>query len=336
MSSKYEEISTSIVSAVLDMIDITEKFNKMGAKDIDAMIASALPGAKRMNSTMKKLLELDTQIATIRQGITKAGLQAMIAPKEDEDPKAEEKPKADDKPKTEEKSVSEEKVKVEDKPIVEEKTKVEEKPKSEQKPKTEVKSKAKVKPEEKSKGEEKPKEDENPKEDEKEKKQKGRPKKTEDLAKEAPPTAAEEKKKGSSKKKEETKPKEESVEIPVPSVPAPSPVAIPETPKVDDLSKQKDMEDDEPLHIRRKNIPKHVKTLVWGKYIGNNNPEAKCYSCRHERIDIRNFHCGHVLAEAKGGSCTIDNLRPICAPCNGSMGTQSMNEFTSKYFGWTV
>ncbi len=40
--------------------------------------------------------------------------------------------------------------------------------------------------------------------------------------------------------------------------------------------------------------------------------------------------------EAKGGDMTINNLRPICAACNGSMGTMSMNEFTTQFFGWSI
>jgi 5-methylcytosine-specific restriction endonuclease McrA len=91
-----------------------------------------------------------------------------------------------------------------------------------------------------------------------------------------------------------------------------------------------------PVHIRRKNIPKHIKTLVWNKFIGSDIAQAKCMSCREEMISIRSFHCGHVIAESLGGDVTITNLRPICAACNASMGIQSMNEFTSSYFGWTV
>ena len=87
---------------------------------------------------------------------------------------------------------------------------------------------------------------------------------------------------------------------------------------------------------RRKGIPKHIKTLVWNKYIGAAVNSTKCLSCREELISIRSFHCGHVIAEAKGGDSTINNLRPICAPCNSSMGTMSMNEFTKTYFGWEV
>jgi 5-methylcytosine-specific restriction endonuclease McrA len=101
-------------------------------------------------------------------------------------------------------------------------------------------------------------------------------------------------------------------------------------------SEEKVDEESAPLHIRRKNIPKHVRTMVWNVHMGISNLEAKCFSCRAEKVDARNFQCGHVIAESKGGDMTIKNLRPICQPCNASMGTQSMNEFTKEYFGWEV
>ena len=91
-----------------------------------------------------------------------------------------------------------------------------------------------------------------------------------------------------------------------------------------------------PVAVKKVAIPKHVKTLVWDKYIGADKAEAPCVSCRSKTISIRNFHCGHVLAEANGGDSTIQNLRPICAPCNLSMGKRSMNEFTKEFFGWVV
>ena len=95
-------------------------------------------------------------------------------------------------------------------------------------------------------------------------------------------------------------------------------------------------EPEEPLHLRRKKIPKHIKTLVWNKYIGPETASADCTSCRTVKISNRSFHCGHVIAESKGGDMNINNLRPICEACNGSMGTRSMNEFTKEFFGWTV
>ena len=92
----------------------------------------------------------------------------------------------------------------------------------------------------------------------------------------------------------------------------------------------------EPLHIRRKKTPKHIKTLVWNQHIGPDIATIECVSCRKEKITNRNFHCGHIVAESRGGDMTIKNLRPICAACNGAMGTRSMNEFTQEYFGWIV
>lgn len=104
---------------------------------------------------------------------------------------------------------------------------------------------------------------------------------------------------------------------------------------------EKEKEKELPLSQRRKKMPKHIKTLVWSQHIGPDKASAPCCSCRKEIISIRSFHCGHVIAESKGGDLTIANLRPICAACNGSMGTRSMgtrsmNEFTKEYFGWMV
>jgi predicted SprT family Zn-dependent metalloprotease len=87
---------------------------------------------------------------------------------------------------------------------------------------------------------------------------------------------------------------------------------------------------------KKEKIPSHIKTLVWIKYIGSSIPEAKCYCCKHERIEIRSFECGHVIAEAKGGELTLENLRPICKGCNSGMGTMSMDEYAKKFFGWSV
>ena len=136
--------------------------------------------------------------------------------------------------------------------------------------------------------------------------------------------------------KSKKNPKGKEMVAPAPVAPAPAPVAPAPAPVAPAPVAPASVSSSEPIHIRRKNIPKHIKTLVWNKYLGVDKAEAKCISCRQERIDVRNFHCGHVVAEANGGDLTINNLRPICAPCNLSMGTRSMNEFTAEFFGWTV
>jgi len=81
----------------------------------------------------------------------------------------------------------------------------------------------------------------------------------------------------------------------------------------------------------RRKIPKHVRDMVWARYIGADKAEGKCCVCGRT-IHITDFEVGHNKAKAKGGSDRIDNLRPICRRCNLSMGTMSIEAFKRKYF----
>jgi hypothetical protein len=121
----------------------------------------------------------------------------------------------------------------------------------------------------------------------------------------------------------------------VPVAPEP-PVATTAAAASSTTDESKEDTDAAPLHIKRKKIPKAIRVLVWNLHIGSHKGEDRCMSCKEKKIDIANFHCGHVLAEAKGGDLTIKNLRPICSACNSSMGTRSMNEFTKEFFGWEI
>jgi hypothetical protein len=116
------------------------------------------------------------------------------------------------------------------------------------------------------------------------------------------------------KKPEDPKPLKNNKPIKPPSIPM----------EVDEEPKKKQPKKKEP-------IPAAIKTLVWNKYIGEKVAEAKCMCCRVSSISMRHFHCGHILSEKYGGGTTIDNLRPICANCNLSMGCMNMADFVSKF-----
>lgn len=85
------------------------------------------------------------------------------------------------------------------------------------------------------------------------------------------------------------------------------------------------------VKAKKKAIPKVLKDLCWSKYIGNALGETSCMCCQTNMIRMNDFHCGHVIAEAKGGETVIENLRPICKKCNLSMGTDNLNEFRTRY-----
>jgi hypothetical protein len=77
----------------------------------------------------------------------------------------------------------------------------------------------------------------------------------------------------------------------------------------------------------KEKIPESVRYKVWDTYIGLEKAMDKCFCCNAMIIQIGSFQCGHVVSEYHGGLIRIDNLRPICAKCNCSMGKKNMVEF---------
>jgi len=79
-------------------------------------------------------------------------------------------------------------------------------------------------------------------------------------------------------------------------------------------------------------IGNNRKTEVWNAYIGEETGKAKCWCCGKRDITSRDFVAGHVIPECDGGTIDVTNLRPICAMCNGSMGSKNMISWRKKMY----
>jgi len=69
-----------------------------------------------------------------------------------------------------------------------------------------------------------------------------------------------------------------------------------------------------------------LRYSIWRTYASKTQLLANCLVCKKE-ISFENFHCGHIMAETHGGKTDLENLRPICANCNQSMGAINMFDF---------
>lgn len=83
--------------------------------------------------------------------------------------------------------------------------------------------------------------------------------------------------------------------------------------------------------IKKEKIPATLRNAIWATYISPINSTGYCCCCSIEPITKANFAAGHIVAEARGGAVTLQNLRPVCTLCNSSMGKTNMNEFIAKY-----
>ena len=83
--------------------------------------------------------------------------------------------------------------------------------------------------------------------------------------------------------------------------------------------------------VRRRQIPQSVRVSVWDREFGAHARVGKCTVCRRP-IDLFSFQAGHIVSQAAGGSDALNNLTPLCAACNQSMGAENLNEFRARYY----
>jgi 5-methylcytosine-specific restriction endonuclease McrA len=87
---------------------------------------------------------------------------------------------------------------------------------------------------------------------------------------------------------------------------------------------------------KRKSIPAPIKKMMWEKYVSKELRMGKCFCCQDKDILETDCHAGHVISDKDGGRVELDNLRPICAKCNLSMGSENMYQFIVKYNMWNM
>jgi hypothetical protein len=83
------------------------------------------------------------------------------------------------------------------------------------------------------------------------------------------------------------------------------------------------------LKKKRTTIPKPKREAVW-RAMYPFHLDAICSVCNRNAISAFRFHCGHIVAAAKGGSDDTSNMQPICDECNYSMGTESIPNFKKR------
>jgi 5-methylcytosine-specific restriction endonuclease McrA len=81
---------------------------------------------------------------------------------------------------------------------------------------------------------------------------------------------------------------------------------------------------------RKQKIPAAFREQIWFRDYGHTF-EGKCPTkwCSN-LINVFDFQSGHNIPESKGGPTIPDNLIPVCARCNMSMGDRfSFTEWSS-------
>ncbi len=88
-------------------------------------------------------------------------------------------------------------------------------------------------------------------------------------------------------------------------------------------------ENDEGEEVESSRITKRHREFVWKRDIGDSK-SGKCYVCSCTITDD-NFETGHIIAKSEGGSNHVSNLKAICKPCNGAMGTMNLEYFKKDF-----
>ena len=85
------------------------------------------------------------------------------------------------------------------------------------------------------------------------------------------------------------------------------------------------------INSNSRKVSKAKRRQIWEKRNKENSLKGRCYTCNRE-IDYDDFQAGHIVSHFYGGKLTLNNLEPICSPCNLDMGIENLNEYKRKFY----
>ncbi len=81
---------------------------------------------------------------------------------------------------------------------------------------------------------------------------------------------------------------------------------------------------------KKQKIPSALRQQVWIHHMGEVfSGKCKVDWCKNQ-INVFNYQAGHNVPEKHGGKTALENLIPICAQCNTSMGSNFTIDSFSK------
>lgn len=84
------------------------------------------------------------------------------------------------------------------------------------------------------------------------------------------------------------------------------------------------------IRLKKAKIPRALREQVWLISVGKFYEQKCIIDWCNNMMNVFDFHVGHNIPESKGGSTTIENLKPICSRCNSSMSNNYSIEEWSK------
>jgi 5-methylcytosine-specific restriction endonuclease McrA len=69
-----------------------------------------------------------------------------------------------------------------------------------------------------------------------------------------------------------------------------------------------------------------IRKALWLRDFGSTDAAGSCCKCHKDLVFKSHWEASHIVAHAKGGADTLDNLRINCRTCNRVTGTKHMDD----------